>query len=257
MKYLRILCLLLIIIFSSSFQTLNNSKFYVKTIVIDAGHGGHDPGAVSNGVNEKDVALAISLELGRIISENMPDVNVLYTRDKDVFIGLQERAEFANKNNANVFISIHCNASDNSTAWGTETFVMGVHKNEANLKLAIKENSVIELEDNYLEKYEGFDPNSPEAYIIFSLYQDAFQNQSLNLAAKVEHDFATRVNRKSRGVKQAGLVVLWRSSMPSILVETGFISNQSEKEYLTSKTGQVYLASAIFRAFRAYREEME
>lgn len=257
MKYLRILCLLLIIIFSSSFQTLNNSKFYVKTIVIDAGHGGHDPGAVSNGVNEKDVALAISLELGRIISENMPDVNVLYTREKDEFIGLKERAEFANKNNANVFISIHCNASDNSTAWGTETFVMGVHKNEANLKLAIKENSVIELEDNYLEKYEGFDPNSPEAYIIFSLYQDAFQNQSLNLAAKVEHDFATRVNRKSRGVKQAGLVVLWRSSMPSILVETGFISNQSEKEYLTSKTGQVYLASAIFRAFRAYREEME
>lgn len=257
MKYLRILNFILIIIFLCSFQTLNSSKFYVKTIVIDAGHGGHDPGAVYGGVNEKDIALAITLELGRIISENMPDVKVLYTRDKDEFIGLKERAEFANKNNANVFVSIHCNASDNTTAYGTETFVMGVHKNQDNLNLAIKENSVIQLEDDYLEKYEGFDPNSPEAYIIFSLYQDAFLNQSLNLAAKVEHDFSTRVDRKSRGVKQAGLVVLWRSSMPSILVETGFISNQNEKEYLTSKTGQVYLASAIFRAFRSYRKEIE
>jgi len=257
MKYLRILSFMLIILVFSSFQTLNSSKFYVKTIVIDAGHGGHDPGAVYGGIHEKNVALAISLELGRIISENMPDVKVLYTRNKDEFIGLLERAEFANKNNASLFLSIHCNASENTTAFGTETFVMGLAKDEANLNVAMKENSVIKLEEDYEVKYEGFDPNSPEAYIIFSLIQDAFQNQSTSLAAKIEHDFSSRVGRKSRGVKQAGLFVLWRTSMPSVLIETGFISNQKERDFLTSKTGQVYLASAIFRAFRGYREELE
>jgi N-acetylmuramoyl-L-alanine amidase len=257
MKYLRILSFILIIFFFSSFQPLNNSKFYVKTIVLDAGHGGHDPGAVYGGINEKDVALAITLELGRILKENMPDVRVLYTRDKDEFIGLKDRAEFANKNNANVFMSIHCNAVDNTSPHGTETIVMGVSKTEASLNLAIKENSVITLEENYEEKYEGFDPNSPEAYIIFSLYQNAYREQSLNLAAKIEKDFETRVGRKSRGVKEAGLMVLWRSSMPSVLIETGFISNQKEREFLTSKTGQVYIASAIFRAFRDYRKEIE
>ncbi|MFC2113983.1 N-acetylmuramoyl-L-alanine amidase [Bacteroidota bacterium] len=257
MKYLRIISLVLAFFIFNSFQTLNESKFYVKTVVIDAGHGGHDPGCNYSNVNEKDVALAVALELGRIIQENLKDVRVLYTRDKDEFIGLKERAEFANKNGANVFISIHCNANNSTAAFGTETWVMGLHKSDANLDVAMKENAVMKLEEDYQTKYEGFDPNSPQAYIIFSLYQNAFLNLSLNLATKVEHDFETRVSRKSRGVKQAGFLVLWQTSMPSILIETGFISNDEERAYLTSKTGQVYIASAIFRAFRDYKVEID
>jgi len=240
-----------------AFQPLNLSKNYVKTIVIDPGHGGQDPGCVFGTTYEKDIVLDIALELGRIIKENLPDVKVVYTRDKDTFIGLLERAEIANKNNANAFISIHVNANANTSALGTETWVMGLHKTEANLKLAMKENSVIFLEENYIEKYDGFDPNSPEAFIIFSLYQDAFLDQSLILAEKIENEFVNKVQRKSRGVKQAGFLVLWKTSMPSVLIETGFISNDEERKFITSKTGQVYLASAIFRAFRDFKKELE
>jgi len=248
---------IIIFFFLSAFQTLNKSKFYVKTIVIDAGHGGKDPGANYGGVNEKDINLRIALELGRMIQENMSDVKVVYTRSTDVFIELFQRPEIAHASNANVFISIHCNANENSAAKGTETYVMGNHKTAANLKVAMAENSVIKMEDNYLEKYESFDPNSPEAYIIFTLFQDANQDQSLNLAAKVEKEFSESASRTSKGVKQAGFLVLWKNSMPSVLVETGFISNAEERNYLNSKTGQVQTASAIFRAFREYKTEFE
>ena len=241
----------------SAFQPLNKSRDYVKTVVIDPGHGGKDPGCVFGTMYEKDIALEISLELGRIIRETLPDVKVVYTRNKDEFIGLFERAEIANKSNANVFISIHVNANANTAAIGTETWVMGLHKSDANLKQAMRENSVIYLEDNYVEKYDGFDPNSPEAFIIFSLYQDAFLEQSLILADKIENEFVNRVQRKSRGVKQAGFLVLWKTSMPSVLVETGFISNKEDRDFISSKTGQVYLASAIFRAFRDFKKELE
>ncbi len=256
-KSTKIILLLSFIFLLSSFQSLNDSKFHVKTIVIDAGHGGKDPGTIGSGIMEKDIALKIALEVGRIIEENLPDVEIIYTRKTDEFIGLYERAAIANKHNANVFISIHCNAVANATAYGTESWVMGTHKNEANLELSMKENSVVTMEDDYLEKYDGFDPNSPEGHIIFSLFQNAYLEQSLNLAAKVESQFQNRVNRKSRGVKQAGFLVLWKTSMPSILVESGFLSNPAEREYLNSKTGQVYLASAIFRAFRDFKIEIE
>ena len=249
--------MLLLMMVLTAFQPLNKSRDYVKTVVIDPGHGGKDPGCVFGTMYEKDIALDISLELGRIIKDNLPDVKVIYTRDKDEFIGLFERAEIANKSNANVFISIHVNANANTAAIGTETWVMGLHKSDANLKQAVRENSVIYLEDNYVEKYDGFDPNSPEAFIIFSLYQDAFLEQSLNLADKIENEFVNRVQRKSRGVKQAGFLVLWKTSMPSVLVETGFISNKEDRDFISSKTGQVYLASAIFRAFRDFKKELE
>ena len=248
---------MLLLMILSAFQPLNKSRDYVKTVVIDPGHGGKDPGCVFGTMYEKDIALEISLELGRIIRETLPDVKVVYTRNKDEFIGLFERAEIANKSNANVFISIHVNANANTAAIGTETWVMGLHKSDANLKQAMRENSVIYLEDNYVEKYDGFDPNSPEAFIIFSLYQDAFLEQSLILADKIENEFVNRVQRKSRGVKQAGFLVLWKTSMPSVLVETGFISNKEDRDFISSKTGQVYLASAIFRAFRDFKKELE
>lgn len=245
------------VFFATAFQTLNESKFYVKTIVIDAGHGGTDPGCTYGGVYEKDINLKIALELGRLIQENMKDVKVVYTRSTDVFIELHRRPEIAHKNNANVFISIHCNANENSAAKGTETYVMGVDKSSANLKVAMKENSVIKMEENYLEKYEGFDPTSPEAYIIFSLYQDAFQDQSLLLASKIEEHFKKSANRISKGVKQAAFLVLWKNSMPSVLIETGFLSNPEEREYLSSKNGQAQIANAIFKAFDEYRSELE
>lgn len=256
-KSIKIIFILSAILLFSSFEQFDDSKFHVKTVIIDAGHGGKDPGTMGGGIKEKDIALKIALELGRIIRENLPDVKVIYTRSTDVFIGLYERADIANNNNANVFISIHCNATKGASAYGTESWVMGTHKNEANLEVAMKENKVISLEDNYLEKYDGFDPNSPEAHIIFSLFQNAYLSQSLNLAAKIEDQFQNRVGRKSRGVKQAGFLVLWKTSMPSVLIETGFLSNPDERSYLNSKTGQVYLASAIFRAFRDFKFELE
>jgi len=257
MQSIRNILLFSLIFLFGSFQAVNESKFHVKTVVIDAGHGGKDPGAISGSVREKDIVLKIALELGRIIEENMNDVRVVYTRKSDVFIGLYERANIANQSNANVFISIHCNAVESSAAYGTESWVMGTHKNEANLEIAMKENAVITLEDNYLEKYDGFDPNSPEAHIIFQLFQNANQDQSLDLAARIEDQFKNRADRKSRGVKQAGFLVLWKTTMPSVLVEAGFLSNPAERDYLNSKSGQVYLASAIFRAFRDYKTDIE
>lgn len=252
------LVLIISLIFSfSSFQNLNTSKFRVKTVVIDAGHGGKDPGCVYSKIYEKNITLAIALDLGRIINENLPDVNVIYTRKTDEFIELHERANIANDSEANVFISIHVNANTSSAPYGTETYVMGIHKTAANLEVAKRENSVVELENNYLEKYDGFNPNSPEAYIIFSLFQNAYLEQSLSLAAKIEKDFKERVNRKSRGVKQAGFLVLYKTAMPSVLIETGYLSNSTERKFLTSKQGQVYIASAIFRAFRDFKKELE
>jgi N-acetylmuramoyl-L-alanine amidase len=257
MKYFRILSLPVLILLFTSFNMPRESKFHVKTVVIDAGHGGKDPGTSSNGIKEKDVVLKIALETGRIIQENLSDVKVIYTRTTDKFVKLHDRAEIANKNNADVFISIHCNAVNSSQAKGTETWVMGLHKSKDNLSSAMKENSVILMEEDYEETYSGFDPNSPEAYIIFSLYQNAFLESSLNFAEKIEDQFKNRVQRKSRGVKQAGFLVLWKTAMPSVLIETGFLTNYEERTFLTSENGQVYLASAIYRAFRDYKNEIE
>lgn len=245
---------LLLLTFSTE---AGKTAYQLRKVVIDAGHGGKDPGTHGAYSNEKDIALSIALELGRIINENLPDVEVIYTRDDDTFVELEERANIANVQNADMFISIHCNAAGNPDVHGTETFIMGLHKNNQNLQVAQRENSVILMEENYEEKYEGFDPNSPESYIVFSLMQNAYLQNSLRLADKVEHQFEKRVGRSSRGVKQAGFVVLWRTAMPSILVETGFISNEAEERYLNDDLGRVYMASGIYRAFRDYKQELE
>ena len=229
----------------------------VKKVVIDAGHGGNDPGAVGSKYKESNIALSIALKVGGFIEENFPETEVIYTRKTDVFIELYNRARIANENQADVFISIHCNSSKNSTVSGTETWVMGLSKSQANLEVAKKENSTILLEANYLNQYDGFDPNSPEANIIFSLYQNVYLDHSLNLAAKVQNQFEKRVGRGNRGVKQAGFLVLYKTTMPGILVETGFISNPEEEAFIASDKGQVLIASAVYRAFKEYKNEIE
>lgn len=232
-------------------------KNKVHIVVIDAGHGGKDPGAVGSFAKEKDIALGIALKLGAYIKENFSDVTVIYTRDKDEFIPLYDRADIANKANADLFISIHVNSSPKNYVFGTETFVMGEHKNESNFEVAKTENNVITLEEDYSTKYEGFDPNSVESYIIFSLMQRTFLNQSVKFAGKVQYEFKEKARRVDRGVMQAGFLVLWRTTMPSVLIETGFISHPDEEKYLASQQGQEYLASSIFRAFRDYKQEIE
>jgi N-acetylmuramoyl-L-alanine amidase len=232
-------------------------KNKVHIIVIDAGHGGKDPGAIGSFAKEKDIALGVALKLGKYIEDNFTDVTVIYTRDKDVFIPLFDRADIANKANADLFISIHANSSDRNYVFGTETFVMGEHKNLSNFEVAKAENNVITLEDDYTTKYEGFDPNSIESYIIFSLMQRTYINQSLQFASNVQNEFREKARRVDRGVLQAGFLVLWRTTMPCVLIETGFISHPDEEKYLASQQGQDYLASAIFRAFRDYKEEIE
>ncbi|MDR1459853.1 MAG: N-acetylmuramoyl-L-alanine amidase, partial [Bacteroidales bacterium] len=192
----------------------------VKMVVIDAGHGGHDPGAIGiTGVKEKDIALTIALKLGAMIEKNT-DVKVIYTRKTDVFVELHQRAQLANANHADIFISIHCNSvENNSTARGTETYVMGLNKSQENLAIAQKENAAILTEKNYEDNYGGFDPTSPEAYIMFSLYQNAYLKQSISLAAAIQTEFKTVCKLQDRGVKQGALLVLWRSAMPSVLIE--------------------------------------
>ncbi len=229
----------------------------IRTVVIDPGHGGKDPGALGKHSKEKEIVLAISLKAGEYIKEHFPDVNVLYTRDKDTLIALNERPKIANEANADLFISVHANWNKNPKAYGSETYVMGLHKTQGNLEVAKKENSVITYEENYEMKYEGFDPNDVESYIMISIVQDTYLDYSLTAASLVQNQFKERVKRKDRGVKQAGFWVLWKTSMPSILIETGFISNENEEAFLLSEQGQDYLASAIFRAFRDYKKRIE
>lgn len=230
----------------------------ISTVVIDAGHGGKDPGALGTISKEKDLNLTVALLTGEYIKKNCPDVKVVYTRERDVFVTLNERADIANRNNADVFISIHCNsAGKTSSTSGAETYVLGEHKNAANLEVAKKENSSILYEEDADEEYGNFDLDSPEAYIALSLFQQEYMSQSLKLAANVQEQFSKRVGRKDRGVHQAGFLVLWKTAMPSILIELGFISNAAEERFLASEDGQVYMASAIYRAFRDFKAEYE
>jgi N-acetylmuramoyl-L-alanine amidase len=230
--------------------------FKVRTVVIDAGHGGHDPGCHGKNAQEAAVTLQVAIELGRIIKENLPDVKVIFTRQDNRFVELHERAAIANRNQADLFISLHCNSGPASVL-GTETYTMGLHQTENNLEVAKRENGVILKEKNYSANYGGFDPNSPEGHIIFSLHQNAYLQSSLVIAQKIEEQFKTRLNRSSRGVKQAGLLVLWKTAMPAVLVELGFLTNATEEKYLTNKTNQVYLASAIYRAVKSYKLTIE
>ncbi|MBV5314843.1 MAG: N-acetylmuramoyl-L-alanine amidase [Prolixibacteraceae bacterium] len=224
-------------------------------VVIDPGHGGKDPGAVNKSIREKDVVLGIGLKLGKLLNESYSDVKVVYTRSTDVFVPLIDRSRIANKNKADLFISIHANYCATPSTRGTETFTLGLHRSQDNLDVAKKENSVILLEENYSETYEGFDPNVTESYIMFELVQDAYMDQSLSFADAIQNQFKSRFSTPNRGVKQAGFLVLRQSSMPSVLVEAGFLSNQAEANYLSSDEGQRNIAVSIFEAFRKIKSK--
>lgn len=236
----------------------NETNYRIKKVVIDPGHGGKDSGCSGHTHLEKDIALKISLKLGRALKNNFPEIEVIYTRNTDVFVPLHERAAIANRNKADLFISIHCNAINKADhIRGTETYVMGLHTANANLAVAKRENSSILLEDNYSQIYQGYDPNSPEGHIILSMYQNAYLEQSIRFAEKVENNFKQYTKRKSRGVKQAGFLVLRETTMPSVLIETGYLTNNQDHNYLAGNAGQTKVAQSILSAFIAYKIEVE
>lgn len=242
---------------SSTFPVPIVTDSKVDVVVIDAGHGGKDHGTHGNVLKEKDLALKIALKLGAYIEKNLPEVKVVYTRKDDRYLALDERAAIANKAKADLFICIHANANKNAKAFGTETFVMGPSKEGKNFEVSKRENAVILMDENYKERYEGFDPNSPESNILFLLTQSAYQESSLRFASHVEDQFKSKVGRTSRGVKQDVFWVLWSTAMPSVLVETGFLTNSQEEKFLASENGQDLIASGIYRAFKAYKSEVE
>ena len=259
--------LVIISLFVTSFVPKRSGHYALTRVVIDAGHGGHDPGCLGSKAKEKDVALAVALKLGKYIEDNFKDVKVIYTRKTDVFVELFERASIANNARADLFICVHCNTACvydkkkrkdicNPEPQGVETWVMGLHKSEANLAVAKRENEVVLLEKDYKKRYDGFDPNSPEANIIFSLYQNTFLDQSLRLASGIE-DEIKRKGREKRGVKQAGFLVLYKTYMPGVYVETGFLSNPAEEKYLSSEKGQDEIAHSIYNAFKTYKNSVE
>ena len=237
---------------------VNDGK--IRLVVIDAGHGGVDPGNLGTGRykdKEKQIALDVSLLVGKYIEENLPDVKVKYTRIKDKTVALHERPVFANSVGADLFISIHCDAFTSSSAYGCASIVQGKNHNDENMRVAQQENSVILLEDNYEEIYEGFDPNKPETYIMLTMQQNAYFEQSISLAQKVQNQFKNRVHRKDRGVKQQPLYVTSRTTMPAILIELGFLTNNKEEDFLNTQNGKELMASAIYRSFKEYKIERE
>lgn len=251
---LLVLIILFVLFANQSFSQSNDYK--MKTVCIDAGHGGAVPGAVTNNVYEKNIVLDVVLKLGSLIESKHKDIKVVYTRKKDVDVGLYERAEIANKSNADLFISIHANSTLNKKAYGTETFVFGLNKTDANLKVAMKENDVIKYEKDYETKYQGFDPSKPESYIMFNMVQNCHREQSIDFADYVETSFK-KSGRHSRGVQEASLIVLIKTAMPAVLVELGFISNSIEEQYLMSSIGQDIIANNLFNAFENYKNKVE
>ena len=251
-KILQLLVLILAGLFFSSFSPSETDPSKDFVVVLDAGHGGDDPGNRGNGYYEKDIALNIVLGIGAQL-EKIPGVKVIYTRKTDVFVTLAGRAEIANNADADLFVSVHCNAHS-SQASGTETFVLGLHRNEDNLKVAMRENSVIYLEEDYHVTYDGFDPKSPESYIGLTLMQEEYLDQSILLADFVQKNFTNDLKRPNRGVKQAGFLVLRQTYMPSVLIETGFLTNSSEGKYLNSKNGQSEMSEAIVKGIKQYKD---
>ncbi len=234
---------------SFSFRKVDIFTYYnINTIVLDAGHGGKDPGTLGANSKEKNIALDVVLKIEQYLKAHYPNLKVILTRRTDEFIELAERANIANKNKADFFISVHCNANDNKTINGSETYVMGLHKEEDNVQTMMNENAAILLEKDYEKNYDGFDPHSIESYIIFSMVQNVYLKQSLTLAAKIEKNMIAHTKRKSRGVKQAGFLVLWKTTMPSVLIEIGFLSNKEEEKYLNSTEGKNAIAKSIFKA---------
>lgn len=287
-KFTLLLSLALVAVFAFKPGNGKGKVGAIKIIVIDAGHGGKDPGC--NGVTskEKDISLSVALKLGKLIEENMKDVKVIYTRTTDVFVDLEDRAQIANKAKADLFISIHCNAAGkvvkyrdpktkkmrvkmrknkkgkyvpvettNPLPFGSETYVMGLKNEEGKMKVATRENSVIYLEDDYEKKYEGFDPDSEESYIIMSNYTSAYVIQSANLGLKIQAEYKSKAGRVDKGVHRQSIWVLWRTAMPSILTEIGYLTNPLEEEFLSSEKGKDYISKAIFRGLRKYKDELE
>lgn len=250
MNTIRIFLIITIALF---FLPIVGSAQGLKKVIIDAGHGGKDPGAIGvTGVKEKNIVLSIAQKTANYVKQNFSDVEVILTRDSDVFLELHERSSLANESNADLFISIHANSAGSSSAHGTETYVLGLHKTEANLNVAKRENAVIELEDNHDEHY-SFNPNSAEGHIMMSMAQNAYLDQSIFLASEIQDQFENRVSRHNRGVRQAGFYVLYKTTMPSILIELGFLSNPEEEAFLNSSQGQDYMASAVYRAIKDYK----
>ena len=230
---------------------------FAFTVVLDAGHGGNDAGAVGSFSKEKNINLRYTLLVGDMIKKNIPDAKVIYTRDKDVFVNLNERARIANKNKADLFISIHTNSSKNSSANGMETFTLGVSKSKENMEVAMLENSVIKYEEDYETKYEGFDPNSVDSYIMFEFMKDQYTDRSITCADLIQKGMIKASKRNDRGVRQAGFLVLRATTMPSVLVELGFISNKEEEKFLNNNDNQVKMATAIFNAIKEYKHELD
>lgn len=230
---------------------------FAFTVVIDAGHGGHDPGALGAVSREKDLNLSVAKKLAKLIEQQDSGVQVFLTRSTDVFLTLQERADFVNKHNADLFICIHTNSADNKQVSGAETFTLGLDKRESNLDVAMRENAVMMLEDDYQTKYQGFDPNSVESYIMFEFMQDQYIDKSLQFASLVQQQFSGKLRRADRGVRQAAFWVLHKSACPSVLIEMGFISNREEEKFLVSSKGQDDIAQAVYVAFSSYKTALE
>ena len=248
-----------LLLFTAPCRAQSLQKPVLKTIVIDAGHGGYDPGCISldGRYKEKNVALSVALKLGTMINLAYPSIKVVYTRKSDVFIPLDERAAIANRNKADLFLCIHANSVTNPSATGTETYVMGTNHTKGNFEICKKENSVILLESDYSTKYESFNPNSPESYIIFSLLQNSHLLQSMNFAKFIQDEYGSNPLPRNRGVKQAPLLVLWKSTMPGVLTELGFLSNSNDLEVLISDEGQRKIASSLLKAFGKYKKAYE
>ena len=251
--YFPLLFLLFTISLTSAANNTNDDHKFI--VVLDAGHGGHDPGNLGNGYKEKDISLKIVLEIGKELEKN-PNIKVVYTRKTDVFVDLLVRGKIANEAKADLFVSVHCN-SHNSQAHGTETFVLGVHRNQTNFEVAKKENSVIFLENDYEKNYGGYDPNSPETTIGILLGQEEYLDQSILLASKIQNNFTNNLKRVDRGVKQAGFIVLHQTIMPSVLIELGFLTYKSEGAYLNSKKGQDDLSQSIVEAILDYKKGLD
>ena len=258
MKRLTILFIALFVVNGAVFS-LKMAVGQVKTVVIDPGHGGDKPGALGKKSKEKDVVLSIALKLGKVINDNFDDVNVIFTRKTDVDISLSDRAKMANRAKADLFLSIHANSHPKTESRGVETFVMGLSTSKANLEVAKKENADILLEDDYKNNadYNGFDPNSPESYIMFALYQNAYIDKSLTFAKHIQDQYKAKIKTINRGVKQAEFFVLYKTTMPSVLTEVGFISNPVEEEYINSDEGQADIVYCLFNAFAEYKAAEE
>jgi N-acetylmuramoyl-L-alanine amidase len=256
--FFKFLCLFIVLLSTGFHQPVASRKYKIKTIILDAGHGGKDPGAVGKFSKEKEIALQVTLALGNLIQKHMKDVRVIFTREKDEFVPLYHRSKMANKNNTDLFISIHCNAAEqNKNSHGVEIFTMGLEKTNQNLTVAKRENGVILIEDDFEYTYQGFDPNSPESHILFSLYQNVYSENSLKLAQHIEEGFAKHTQRKRRGIKQGGFLVLWQTTAPSVLIEVGFITNPEEEQYLRKKHGQNQIITAIFEGIKKYKADVE